>query len=103
MKTYFCKLMAPRASFLRDMSADEGQLMQQHAVYWREHLARGNVVAFGLVADPAAAYGVGIVEFEDDAGVQVFTDGDPTIRSGLGFRFEVQPMPFGSVSRQGAA
>jgi len=50
-----------------------------------------------LVADPAGAYGIGVVEVAGDAEVRSLTDGDPTIRSGLGFTFEIYPMPFGAV------
>ena len=97
MKSFFCKLIAPRASFVRDMSPDEEQVMREHGTYWREAMAAGKVVAFGLVADPAGAYGIGIVEFEDEAAARTFTDNDPTIRSQRGFRFDLQPMPFGVV------
>ena len=97
MKAYFCRLIAPRPTFLADMTPAERVLMQEHGAYWREWLGRGHVVSFGLVADPAGAYGVGIVEFDDEASVRAFADGDPTIRSQQGFRFDIQPMPFGAV------
>ena len=64
MPSFYCKLNAPRSSFLQDMSVDEAQVMKEHAEYWREFVAKGNVVAFGLVADPAGAFGVGLVEFD---------------------------------------
>ncbi len=98
MPSFYCKLNAPRASFLQDMSADEAQVMKDHAVYWREFVAKGNVLAFGLVADPAGAFGVGLVEFDDDDQARTFTNNDPTIRSGRGFSFDVLPMPMGIVS-----
>lgn len=97
MKTFFCKLIAPRPSFTQDMTAAEGKLMQEHGAYWREWMAKGHIVSFGLVADPLGAYGIGIVEFEDEARVRSFTDNDPTVRSGQGFRFDIHPMPFGAV------
>lgn len=100
MKSYFCKLTAPRVTFLRDMSADEVALMQAHGAYWKDWMARGHVVSFGMVADPAGAFGAGFLEFEDEAAVQAFTSNDPTIRSGKGFRMEVHPMPMGIVVRQ---
>ena len=77
------------------MTEAEANGMQQHAVYWRAWMAKGNVVTAGVVADPAGAYGIGVVEFEDDAGVRRFTENDPVIRAGLGLRYEVYPMPFG--------
>ena len=92
---FFCKLLPPRASFAQDMTGDEMRLMQEHAAYWSAAVGRGEVVAFGLVADPAGAYGMGIVEFPGEAEARAFTDGDPTIRSGQGFAFEIHPMPLG--------
>jgi len=94
---FFCKLLPPRPSFLQDMTEDEGRLMQEHAEYWREWLARGNVIAFGVVGDPSGVYGAGMVEFESLEEVETFTEGDPTIRAQGGFRFEIHPMPFGVV------
>lgn len=95
---FFCKLLPPRPSFAQDMTPDEMQIMQAHVVYWREALARGNVVAFGMVADPRGAFGIGIVRFETEADARAFTDEDPTIRSAAGFRFEIAPMPRGVVT-----
>lgn len=97
MKTYFCKLIAPRPTFAQDMSAEEAALMQEHAVYGRDWMAKGRVVTFGLVADPAGAYGIAVVEVDDDAEVHGLTANDPTIRSGRGFRFDVYPMPRGAA------
>jgi uncharacterized protein YciI len=77
------------------MSPDEQALMQQHAGYWQEWIGRGRVVAFGFVADPAGPFGMGIVDFENEADVREFTEADPTILAAAGFRFEVHPMPLG--------
>lgn len=95
--TFFCKLMGPRDDFAQTMTPDETALMQQHAVYWRDGITSGHVIAFGLVADPRGAFGMGVVEFGSEAEVRAFTDDDPTIQSGTGFSFEVAPMPFGVV------
>lgn len=97
MKTFFCKLVPPRPTFAQDMSDAEARLMQAHATYWTGLMNDGVAVGFGLVADPAGAYGIGIVEVDDDAAVQKLTANDPTIRSGLGFGFQVFPMPRGLV------
>ncbi len=94
---FFCKLLPPRATFVMDMTEAEMRLMQEHAAYWSAAAGRGEVVAFGLVADPAGAFGMGIVEFPTEADARAFTDGDPTIRSGQGFVFEVHPMPMGAA------
>jgi hypothetical protein len=99
VKTFFCKLTPPRATFVQDMTGEEGALMQQHAVYWRELMEEGRVVTFGVVADPAGVFGIGVVEVADEAEVRHLTDGDPVIGSGRGFSYDVYPMPFGAVHR----
>ena len=97
VKTFFCKLIPPRPTFAQDMSEAEAKLMLEHAVYWRGWMEKGQVVAFGLVADPAGAYGIVIVEVDDDSGLRTLAANEPTIRSGRGFRFDVYPMPRGVV------
>ena len=99
MKTYFARLVAPRPTFVQDMTAEERQLMNAHGQYWRELLARGLVVTFGMVMDPAGAFGVGILELPDGEDVHAITGDDPTIRANAGFRFEVSPMPMGAVHK----
>jgi uncharacterized protein YciI len=99
VKAFFCKLIPPRPTFAQDMSEAEAGLMQEHAAYWTSLMEKGQVVTFGLVADPKGAYGIGVVEVETDADAQALTANDPTIRANRGFRFEVHPMPRGAVHR----
>lgn len=73
--------------------------MQQHGAYWRQAVERGDVVAFGMVADPACPFGIGIVELDDPAAARRYTDADPIILAGRGFRYDILPMPFGVVHR----
>lgn len=68
-------------------------MMQAHAGYWAGEMAKGNVLLFGPVADPAGDWGVGIVRAEDEAAVHRMESGDPATLSGLGFRYEIMPMP----------
>ena len=91
-RPFFCRLLPPRPTFIHDMTADERAIMQAHAQYWRRKLAEGVAVAFGPVADPSGAWGLGIVEVEDDADLKAFQDGDPAIASGRGFRYESLPI-----------
>jgi uncharacterized protein YciI len=72
--------------------------MHDHAAYWRNWMAKGNVIAFGPVLDAAGAYGIGIVQFADDGAVRSFADNDPTIKAGVGFRIEIHPMPRGVIT-----
>lgn len=97
MKTFFCKLVAPRPTFAQDLSAVEAKAMQEHAVYWRECMAKNQVVVFGLVTDPAGAFGVLILEVPDEGEARRLTANDPAIRAGFGLRYEIHPMPMGAV------
>ena len=88
---WFVKLKAPRPSFAFDMTPDEMAVMQAHSAYWRAKLAGGQVVVFGPVADPAGAFGLGIVR-ADETALKAFQDNDPAILSGRGFSYEAFPM-----------
>jgi uncharacterized protein YciI len=66
--------------------------MDAHFGYWGELLARGQVIAIGPVADPNGPYGIGIVLAADLADAEVIRDGDPAMRSPLGFGTEIAPM-----------
>ena len=92
MKYYVFKLIPPRPTFAADMTAEERGLMQTHVEYWRSLMAKGMVVIFGPVADPAGPYGLGIVRLEEGADPKIVWSGDPLIKANQGFRFEVAPM-----------
>lgn len=91
-RAYLVKLIAPRATFPRDMTPDEREVMMQHVAYCREQLAVGNAIAFGPVDDPQGVWGLGIIRATDDAALAAFTANDPIVKSGRGFRYETLPM-----------
>lgn len=93
MKYFFAKLHPPRATFMQDLSADERKLMGEHLAYLSQFTAKGWLIVFGPVADPQGGFGMAVWELPDDADVHALCAGDPTIRSGLGFRYEIHPMP----------
>ena len=99
MKTFFAKLVPPRASFTQDMTSDERDLMMKHTAYWRWLMGKGYVVAFGAVAHTDGGFGVGILEVPDDMNVTDLTNGDPTITARAGFRYDIAPMPMGAVHK----
>jgi len=77
-KKYFAlKLLPCRPTFAQDMSPEERAIMQQHIVYWRALMDKGKVLAFGPVMDPKGAYGLGIIEADDEAQVDDFIAKDP--------------------------
>ncbi len=92
MKHYCCRLLTPRATFPADITPAEVALMHEHAGYWRERMREGKVLVFGPVADPRGAWGLAVLQLADDEEPAALIDGDPVIRAGAGFRFEVHPM-----------
>ena len=54
--TYFvARLLPPRPSFLRDMTAEEAGLMAQHGAYLSGLVQDGVAILFGPVDDPKGA------------------------------------------------
>ena len=103
MQSFYCRFAAPRTTFGQDMSAAEMALMQQHAAHWKGSDAWRDVLAFGVVADPAGVFGVAILEAEDESAVRAVTDSDPVILANVGFRYDILAMPFGArPTRAGA-
>lgn len=49
------------------MTKEEKKVMQEHLTYWKELTDKNFVVIFGPVADPNGAYGLAIVEADDEA------------------------------------
>jgi len=93
MNYFFCRLNAPRPTFSQDMTPEEFALMQAHVAYWSGLTAKRTVIAFGPVADPKGAWGLGVVEVEDEDEVRGIVDNDPVMKAGAGFSFDVYPMP----------
>ena len=93
MKNYFCKLVGPRPIFGQDFSPEEIRLMQEHSAYLRTFAEKRQAVAFGPVADPAGFYGIGLWELPDDADIQAICAADPIVRAGIGYHYEIHPMP----------
>jgi hypothetical protein len=93
MKYYFLKLIPPRADFMRTMTAEERSLMQEHLVYCKGFADKGWAVAYGPVATPEGGYGAGFWELPDEIDPKSITENDPTMKAGVGFGYEVYPMP----------
>ena len=65
--------------------------MDEHVRYFQEHFAAGRLLIFGPVMAPGGAFGLGVLEVENEAEAQRFGEGDPSVRGGLN-RFEIYPM-----------
>jgi uncharacterized protein len=74
---YFVKLNPRRPTFAQDMNEEERAIMTEHAGYWTSLMQQGKVIVFGPVMDPAAIYGMGIVETESEESLKAILDADP--------------------------
>ena len=88
-KHFFLKLIPRRPSFAQDMNEEERDIMNQHIVYWKGLLAQGKVIVYGPVMDPNGAYGIGVVEAENEEEVKTLTSNDPAATIN---RYEIYPM-----------
>jgi hypothetical protein len=88
---FLYRLISPRPAFPQDMTAAEGEVMQRHGAYWHDLLGRGVAVAYGPVFDPAGAWGLGLLEVDDEPAARAVGDGDPAVTEGV-CTYEVVPM-----------
>lgn len=90
---FLCRLIPPRPTFATDMTPAEGEVMQHHVAYWSEQLAKGKLVVFGPVADPAGSWGMAVAAVRDEAEIRALQARDPAIESIHGMRYETLAMP----------
>jgi uncharacterized protein YciI len=99
-KNYFLlKLVAPRPDFAATMTGAEARIMREHGAYISDYVNKGTVIIMGPVLDPGGAWGMVVVEAGSEDEVRSFITKDPTILSGLGFRYEIYPM-LPTISRE---
>jgi hypothetical protein len=90
-KTFFMKLIPPRPTFARDMTAQEAAIMQEHIFYWKVLIQKGICVTFGPVLDPEGVYGIAIVSVDDESQVPQIEANDPSVVYGIN-KFQSFPM-----------
>ena len=100
MKYFFCRLIPPRPTFAQDMTEREAKVMRDHVAYWSSMAERGTAIVFGPVADPDGAWGLGILEVEDEKDAQIITSNDPVMRSEIGATYEIFPMSRAVVGKK---
>jgi uncharacterized protein YciI len=93
MPYFFCKLLPPRPTFIADMTDAERAVMGQHVAYWTGLLQDGQAIVFGPVADPAGAFGMGVLSAADAAAAEQVAAQDPAMLAGMGFDTRIFPMP----------
>ncbi|HXL58741.1 MAG TPA: YciI family protein [Chitinophagaceae bacterium] len=98
-KHFLLKLIPPRPTFAENMTEAERNLMQQHVVYWKDLTDKGIAIIFGPVSDPNGAWGLGIIEIEDEDVAHTLTTNDPIIKANLNFSYEIYPMRIGTMRK----
>ena len=88
---FFFKLVPPRPTFAQDASAEELAIMRKHSEYCAEQFRAGRLLLYGPVLAPEGAFGIGILEVENEAQAREFGHHDPSVLAGLN-RFEIAPM-----------
>jgi uncharacterized protein len=89
---FLLRLIPPRPTFAADITEAEAAVMAEHAAYWRGHMDRGAVVAFGPVAEPTGTWGLAVLETESRDVAERLAAADPAITSGTMERYELHPM-----------
>jgi uncharacterized protein YciI len=93
MAYFLLRLKAPRPSFPFDATEEETARMQEHFAFWQEKADAGTAIVVGPVFDPAGVWGMGLVEVGDESAARALYESDPIIRAGLGFSYDVLPVP----------
>jgi len=96
---FLVKVNFSRPNLATDMTEAEGKAMSEHVAYWTGQVERGTTVVFGPVLDPKGAYGIGVVEVENEAGLRALLASDPAVKAGLQ-RDEFYPMSPRSIVRK---
>ena len=91
-KYFLLKLIGPRPDFAASMTEAEKKVMQEHCAYLTGFVNKGTVVIMGPVLDPEGAWGMAAVEVGSEDEARAIVAQDPTVLSGLGFRWEIYPM-----------
>ena len=65
--------------------------MKDHSAYFEQEFAAGRLLLYGPVMAPEGAFGLGILEVENEDEARQFGEGDPSVRAGLN-RWEFCPM-----------
>ena len=93
MGYFHLKLIAPRPTFPFDINEGEREAMTAHVLYWQRLAEEKLAVAVGPVFDSRGPWGMAVVETENEAEAEALGEADPVIKAGLGFRYEIAPIP----------
>jgi uncharacterized protein len=80
---FFIKLISNRPTFPADITENEKMIMQEHSKYWKAIQDNGKCVVFGPVFDPKGAYGMGVVEADNEDEIRSMEVCDTAVIAGL--------------------
>jgi uncharacterized protein YciI len=86
------RLIPPRPTFATDMTEEEQAIMAEHAAHWTDLIGQGRVAVFGVVLEPAASWGLAVVETDTADDVRAIAADDPAVKTGT-CAFEIGTMP----------
>ena len=80
---FFYKLVPPRPDFHLTMNETERQAMNEHKDYWAGLIEQRKVIVYGPVFDPNGAYGMAVLDVENDEEATSLKNNDPAVSSGI--------------------
>ena len=93
---YFFKLIPPRETFPYDITEGETRLMEEHSRYFDAEFAAGRLLIYGPVMATGGAFGLAVLEVENEAEARRFGESDPSVKGGFN-RF--RNIPYAGVRR----
>ena len=65
--------------------------MEEHGRYFQEHFTAGRVLLFGPVMASTGAFGLAVLQVDNEAEARRIGEDDPSVKAGLN-RFELYPL-----------
>ena len=93
MAYFLLRLSPPRPTFPFDATEEEKALFAEHSGYWLERAEAGAAIAVGPVFAEGGAWGLALVEAEDEREAWELAEADPVIRARAGFTYALAPVP----------
>ncbi len=93
MNHFIYKLVPPTSGGSGAGDSDDGDLIAAHDAYLKDQMDKGNVVAFGSVADPNGSYSLAILRLDNEEDAGLVLSADPALAAEAGFEYELLSMP----------
>jgi uncharacterized protein YciI len=82
MAQFLVMLRPKRPTYMFDMTEAERAVMAEHSAYMQQLLEAGTLIITGPCTD--GAFGLSIIEVEDEAAARRVVAGDPAVRADVG-------------------